>query len=99
MSTPDDVLRAGFVRHVVVVVDGAPLAVPTVYGVDVDARVLHVHGSVTGRGLVRSPGAPVCAPPSPTSTGSSSPRSVPEHGVDHRCAMVHGTPRRSTRPR
>ncbi|ORT60448.1 pyridoxamine 5'-phosphate oxidase family protein [Streptomyces sp. CB03238] len=94
-SDLDDILRAGFVCHLAVVVDGAPLAVPTVYGVDFDARVLYLHGSVASRSLVQSPGAPVCVTVTHVD-GLVLARSVFEHGVNYRCAMVHGTPRRIT---
>ncbi|MEU0663171.1 pyridoxamine 5'-phosphate oxidase family protein [Streptomyces lavendulocolor] len=94
-SDLDDVLRAGFVCHLAVVVDGTPLAVPTVYGVDFDTRVLYLHGSVASRSLVQSPGAQVCVTVTHVD-GLVLARSVFEHGVNYRCAMVLGTPRRVT---
>ncbi|MFJ2746038.1 pyridoxamine 5'-phosphate oxidase family protein [Streptomyces sp. NPDC087440] len=88
----DAVLRAGFVCHLAVVVDGAPMAVPTVYGVDVAARTLYVHGSVAGRSLVRAPDATVCVTVTHVD-GLVLARSVFEHGLNYRSAMVYGTPR------
>lgn len=47
-----DVLRDGMFCHLGVVVDGAPLVLPTAYGVDLDAGddgMLYLHGSVAAR--------------------------------------------------
>ncbi|MCX5201520.1 pyridoxamine 5'-phosphate oxidase family protein [Streptomyces sp. NBC_00237] len=88
----DAVLRAGFVCHLAVVVDGAPLAVPTVYGVDFATRTLYVHGSVASRSLARTPDTTVCVTVTHVD-GLVLSRSVFEHGLNYRSAMVHGTPR------
>ncbi|MFD9791227.1 pyridoxamine 5'-phosphate oxidase family protein [Streptomyces sp. NPDC059070] len=88
----DAVLRAGFVCHLGVVVDGAPMVVPTVYGVDFESRTLYVHGSVASRSLVRSPGQTVCVTVTHVD-GLVLARSVFEHGVNYRSAMVYGVPR------
>ena len=49
--------------HLAVVVDGVPLALPTVFAVDVDGPdeggTLYVHGSVASRSLVQAPGQDV----------------------------------------
>ena len=84
------VLDAGFVCHLGVLVDGWPMVVPTSYGRA--GRVLYVHGSVASRSL-RS--APTAGPACVTVThidGLVLARSVFEHSVNNRCAMVYGTP-------
>ena len=57
------VLARGSCCHLAVVVDGVPLALPTVYGVDVDGPdeggSLYVHGSVASHSLVQGPGQDV----------------------------------------
>ena len=91
----DKVLAAGFLCHLGVVVDGAPMVVPTVYGATGDT--LYLHGSVASRSLAADPGATVCV----TVTHVDSlvlARSVFEHSVNYRCAMVYGTPRVVTDP-
>ncbi|MFD3455279.1 pyridoxamine 5'-phosphate oxidase family protein [Streptomyces sp. NPDC058691] len=93
----DAVLGAGFVCHLAVVVDGTPLAVPTAYGHDAGAGVLYLHGSVASRSLVQAPGAPVCVTVTHVD-GLVLARSVFEHGVNYRSAMVIGVPRRVTDP-
>ncbi|MGV9775375.1 pyridoxamine 5'-phosphate oxidase family protein [Streptosporangium sp. NPDC003464] len=98
-----EVLRAGFVCHLGVVSDGVPMVVPTVYGFDADH--LYVHGSVASRSLTTeepagSPSAPaggsagtVCVTVTHVD-GLVLARSVFEHGVNYRSAMVYGVPRR-----
>ena len=86
----DRVLAAGFLCHLGVVVDGVPMVVPTVYGATGDT--LFLHGSVASRSLAADPEATVCV----TVTHVDSlvlARSVFEHSVNYRCAMVYGTPR------
>jgi uncharacterized protein len=84
------VLDAGLVAHLGVVVDGHPMVVPTVYGHD--REHLFLHGSVASRSLAADPGAEVCV----TITvldGLVLARSVFEHGINYRSAMVYGVPR------
>ncbi|MEU1078568.1 MULTISPECIES: pyridoxamine 5'-phosphate oxidase family protein [unclassified Streptomyces] len=88
----DAILRAGFVCHLGVVVDGTPMAVPTVYGVDFATRTLYVHGSVASRSLVQAPDSTVCVTVTHID-GLVLARSVFEHGVNYRSAMVYGVPR------
>ncbi|MEV4454747.1 pyridoxamine 5'-phosphate oxidase family protein [Microbispora sp. NPDC049633] len=83
-----EVLRAGFVCHLGVVVDGDPMVVPTVYGFD-DAQ-LYVHGSVASRSLTR--GTTICVTITHVD-GLVLARSVFEHGVNYRSAMIYGVPR------
>ncbi|MFH8612255.1 pyridoxamine 5'-phosphate oxidase family protein [Streptomyces sp. NPDC018029] len=89
------ILDAGFVCHLGVVVDGHPMVVPTVYGRD-DTH-LFLHGSVASRSLAADPEAPVCVTVTHVD-GLILARSVFEHGVSYRSAMIHGVPRRVTDP-
>ncbi|WP_427919241.1 pyridoxamine 5'-phosphate oxidase family protein [Streptomyces sp. cg40] len=89
----DAILDAGFVCHLGVVVEGRPVVVPTVYGRD--GRRLYLHGSVASRSLAG--GDPVCVTVTHVD-GLVLARSVFEHGVDYRSAMIHGVPRKVTDP-
>ncbi len=82
------VLNAGFVCHLGVVVDGVPMVVPTVYGFD--SASLYFHGSVASRSLAG--GQTVCVTVTHVD-GLVLARSVFEHGVNYRSAMVYGLPR------
>ena len=91
-----DVLDASLVCHLGVVVDGVPLALPTVFGVDPDGPdeggTLYVHGSVASRSLVQGPGQDV----SVTMTvldGIVLARSGFNHSMNYRSAVVIGRPR------
>ncbi|MGX9884293.1 pyridoxamine 5'-phosphate oxidase family protein [Streptomyces sp. NPDC002276] len=89
----DAILDAGFVCHLGVVIEGRPVVVPTVYGRD--GRRLYLHGSVASRSLAG--GAPVCVTVTHVD-GLVLARSVFEHGVNYRSAMIHGVPRKVTDP-
>lgn len=91
----DAVLAAGFLCHLGVVVDGAPMVVPTVYGVDGDR--IYVHGSSASRSLVQAPDGVVCVTVTHVD-GLVLARSVFEHGVNYRSAMIYGVPRIVTDP-
>jgi nitroimidazol reductase NimA-like FMN-containing flavoprotein (pyridoxamine 5'-phosphate oxidase superfamily) len=86
----DAVLDAGFVCHLGVDVDGWPMVVPTTY-----ARLgahLYVHGSVASRSLRTAKGpTPVCVTVTLVD-GLVLARSVFNHSVNYRCAMVYGLP-------
>ena len=83
------VLDAGFVCHLGVVVDGWPMVVPTTYGRNGDH--LLVHGSAASRSL-RTAKAPTPACVTVTLVdGLVLARSVFNHSVNYRCAMVYGT--------
>ena len=91
-----DVLDASLVCHLGVVVDGVPLALPTVFAVDPDGPdeggTLYVHGSVASRSLVQAPGQDV----SVTMTvldGIVLARSGFNHSMNYRSAVVVGRPR------
>ena len=90
------VLDAGFVCHLGIEVEGAPMVVPTSYGRSGDS--LYLHGSVASRSLraARQP-VPVCV----TVTlidGLVLARSVFNHSINYRCAMVFGIPEVLTEP-
>ncbi|WP_327324988.1 pyridoxamine 5'-phosphate oxidase family protein [Streptomyces sp. NBC_01210] len=89
------ILDAGFMCHFGVVVDGHPMVVPTVYGTD--GRNLYFHGSVASRSLVAAPNTEVCVTVTHVD-GLVLARSVFEHGVNYRSAMIYGTPRLVTDP-
>jgi uncharacterized protein len=91
-----DVLTAGLVCHFGVVVDGSPLVIPTVYGVDPDGPdrdgTLYLHGSVAARSLLAAPETSICV----TVTlidGLVLARSAFHHSMNYRSAMIVGTPR------
>jgi len=83
-----EILRAGFVCHLGVIVDGTPMVVPTVYGFD--ATSLYFHGSVASRSLTGS--TEVCVTVTHVD-GLVIARSVFEHSVNYHSAMIYGVPR------
>src|SRR5690349_13069516 len=89
------ILAAGVICHLGVVVDGYPMVVPTVYGLDGDT--LYLHGSVASRSLVSAPQATVCVTVTHVD-GLVLARSVFEHGVNYRSAVIHGEARTVTDP-
>ena len=91
----EEILRAGVVCHLGVLVDGYPMVVPTVYGLDGDT--VYLHGSVASRSLVSAPEASVCVTVTHVD-GLVLARSVFEHAVNYRSAMIFGTPRPVTGP-
>ena len=84
------VLDAGFVCHLGLVVDGWPMVVPTTYGRSGDHLVLH--GSAASRSLrsAREP-SPVCVTVTVVD-GLVLARSVFNHSVNYRSAMIYGLP-------
>lgn len=88
------VLAAGLVAHLGVIVDGHPMVVPTVYGFD--AERIFLHGSVASRSL-RAPAAEVCVTVTVLDALVLA-RSVFEHGVNYRSAMIYGVPAAVTDP-
>jgi nitroimidazol reductase NimA-like FMN-containing flavoprotein (pyridoxamine 5'-phosphate oxidase superfamily) len=89
-SELEAVLRAGIVCHLGMVVDGAPMVVPTGYGFT--PSTLYLHGSVASRSLVGAPGQTVCVTVTHLD-GLVLARSVFEHAVNYRSAMIYGIPR------
>jgi len=90
-----DILAAGVICHLGVVVDGDPMVLPTVYGLAGDT--LYLHGSVASRSLVRAPQTTICVTVTHVD-GLVLARSVFEHAVNYRSAMIYGTPRLVTDP-
>jgi uncharacterized protein len=87
------VLAAGLVAHLGVVNDGWPMVVPTSYGFD--ESTLYLHGSVASVSLRAD--NPVCVTIT-VADGLVLARSVFEHAVNYRCAMIYGYPRIITDP-
>jgi nitroimidazol reductase NimA-like FMN-containing flavoprotein (pyridoxamine 5'-phosphate oxidase superfamily) len=95
-SDPADlyaVLAAGLVAHLGVVVDGHPMVVPTIYGYDTER--IFLHGSVASRSLGERTEACVTVT---VLDGLILARSVFEHGVNYRSAMIYGVPEPVTDP-
>ena len=85
------VLDAGFVCHLGLATDEGPKVFPTVYGRDGDRLLLH--GSVASRSLRSARDeVPVCVTVTHVD-GVVLARSVFEHSLNYRSAMVFGTPR------
>ncbi|HEX9552507.1 MAG TPA: pyridoxamine 5'-phosphate oxidase family protein, partial [Streptosporangiaceae bacterium] len=82
-----DVLDAGLICHVGVVIDGTPVVLPTGY-----ARIgetLYLHGSSANRSLTAAPGTEICV----TVTlldGLVCARSVFHNSMNYRSAVVYG---------
>jgi nitroimidazol reductase NimA-like FMN-containing flavoprotein (pyridoxamine 5'-phosphate oxidase superfamily) len=88
-----EVLAGSLVCHLGVAMNGYPLVVPTVFGVDPDGPdrggTLYLHGSVAAGSLRRAPGADVCV----TCTivdGLVLARSGFHHSMNYRSAVVIG---------
>jgi len=90
------VLDAGLVGHLGVLLDGAPVVLPTGYGRIDDT--LYLHGS-TGAATLRAAaaGAPVCFTVTHVD-GVVYARSSFHHSMNYRCAVVHGVVRTVTDP-
>jgi uncharacterized protein len=82
------VLRAGFIAHLGLPAADGVMVVPTVYGFDDDH--VYVHGSVASQSLAAD--APVCVTVTIVD-GLVLARSVFEHAVNYRSAVVYGLPR------
>ena len=89
------ILAAGVICHFGVLVNGYPMVVPTVYGLDGDT--LYLHGSVASRSLVSAPQATICVTVTHVD-GLVLARSVFEHAVNYRSAMIYAPPRTVTDP-
>jgi nitroimidazol reductase NimA-like FMN-containing flavoprotein (pyridoxamine 5'-phosphate oxidase superfamily) len=87
------VLEASFIAHLGVILDGVPMVVPTCYGFD--ESTLYLHGSVASRSLEAH--AVACATITVVD-GLVLARSVFEHAVNYRSAMIYGVPRVVTDP-
>ena len=89
----DAVLEAGLVAHLGVITGGSPMVVPTMYGFSADT--LYLHGSVASQSL--NTAGPVCVTITLTD-GLVLARSVFEHTINYRSAMIYGQPRLVTDP-
>jgi nitroimidazol reductase NimA-like FMN-containing flavoprotein (pyridoxamine 5'-phosphate oxidase superfamily) len=88
------VLRAGLVAHFGVLADGAPMVVPTGYGYD--EELLYLHGSVASQSLAGQ--EPLACVTVTVVDGLVLARSVFEHAINYRSAMIYGTPQLVTEP-
>jgi nitroimidazol reductase NimA-like FMN-containing flavoprotein (pyridoxamine 5'-phosphate oxidase superfamily) len=89
----DAVLAAGFIAHLGLPAADGVMVIPTVYGTD--GQTLYLHGSVASQSLAAT--APVCV----TVTlidGLVLARSVFEHAVNYRSAVIYAVPRVVTDP-
>jgi len=85
------VLDAGIIGHLGVVVDGAPVVLPTLYGRDGDT--VYLHGSPGAHSLrLAAAGAPLCLTVTHLD-GVVYARSVFHHSLNYRSAVIHGTAR------
>jgi len=85
-----DVLDAGLICHIGVVIDGAPVVLPTGYGRI--GETLYLHGSSANRSLTAAAGTEICV----TVTlldGLVCARSVFHNSMNYRSAVVYGTAR------
>jgi nitroimidazol reductase NimA-like FMN-containing flavoprotein (pyridoxamine 5'-phosphate oxidase superfamily) len=89
----DAVLAAGFIAHLGLPAAGGVMVVPTVYGFD--SRHLYLHGSVASQSLAAD--APVCVTVTLVD-GLVLARSVFEHAVNYRSAVIYAVPRVVTDP-
>jgi uncharacterized protein len=85
-----DVLDAGLICHLGVVIDGTPVVLPTGYGRI--GETMYLHGSSANRSLGAAAGAEVCV----TVTlldGLVCARSVFHNSMNYRSAVIYGTAR------
>ncbi len=85
-----EVLDAGLICHLGVVIDGTPVVLPTGYGRIGDT--LYLHGSSANRSLLAAAGAEICV----TVTlldGLVCARSVFHNSMNYRSAVIYGTAR------
>jgi uncharacterized protein len=88
------VLEGGLVAHLGVITGGWPMVVPTMYGFTADT--LYLHGSVASQSL-NTAGTPVCVTIT-LADGLVLARSVFEHTINYRSAIIYGQPRLVTDP-
>jgi nitroimidazol reductase NimA-like FMN-containing flavoprotein (pyridoxamine 5'-phosphate oxidase superfamily) len=93
-STPDraalyDILDAGLICHLGVVVNGTPRVVPTCYGRLDDT--LYVHGSTGASSMMTAPSQEICVTVTHLD-GLVLARSLFHHSINYRSAMIYGVP-------
>src|ERR1700722_2652558 len=82
------VLDAGLICHLGVVADGAPVVLPTAYGRSGDT--LYLHGSSANGAFTAARGRQICVTVTHMD-GLVAARSVFNHSVNYRSAVVFGT--------
>jgi uncharacterized protein len=87
------VLDAGLICHLGVIVDGSPVVLPTGYGRDGDT--LYLHGSSANRALQAADGHEICVTVTHLD-GLVCARSVFNHSMNYRSAVIFGTARMVT---
>lgn len=85
-----DVLDAGMICHLGVVLDGTPMVIPTGYGRDGDT--LYVHGSTGAQSLRTAAAGEICVTVTHLD-GIVLARSIFHHSVNYRSAMIYAVPR------
>ncbi|MEV1241982.1 pyridoxamine 5'-phosphate oxidase family protein [Nonomuraea sp. NPDC050022] len=90
-----EVLDAGLICHLGVVVDGHPMVIPTGYGRL--GETLYLHGSTGARSLRASEGTDVCVTVTHLD-GIVLARSIFHHSVNYRSAIIYGRARLLTDP-
>ncbi|MEU5987509.1 pyridoxamine 5'-phosphate oxidase family protein [Spirillospora sp. NPDC047418] len=88
-----DILDAGLVCHLGLIVGGAPRVLPTGYGRLDDT--LYIHGSTGASSLMAGPSQDVCVTVTHLD-GIVLARSVFHHSVNYRSAVIYGTPQSVT---
>jgi uncharacterized protein len=84
------VLDAGLICHLGVIIDGAPVVLPTAYGRQ--GERLYLHGSSANRSILAADGQQVCVTVTHLD-GIVCARAVFSHSMNYRCAVVFGTAR------
>jgi len=88
-----DVLDQALICHLGVIIDGAPVVLPTVYAVDVDGPdpdgTLYLHGSVASRSLTTGQAADICVTVTHVD-GVVLARSGFHHSMNYRSAVILG---------
>lgn len=94
-----EILRDGMFCHLGVVMDGAPVVLPTTYAVDLGPHApdapdgtLYFHGSVAAKNLVAAGEQPVCLTVT-HAEGLVLARSGFHHSANYRSAVIFGQPR------
>ena len=96
-----DVLTAGLICHLGVVIDGAPRVLPTAFAFDPDGPdrdgTLYLHGSVAAASLAAGRQQTICVTVTVVD-GLVLARSAFHHSMNYRSAVVIGDPRLVTTP-
>jgi nitroimidazol reductase NimA-like FMN-containing flavoprotein (pyridoxamine 5'-phosphate oxidase superfamily) len=90
-----EVLDAGMICHLGVIVDRAPTVIPTGYGRIDDT--LFLHGSTGNRALRGAVGSEICVTVTHLD-GIVCARSIFHHSMNYRSAVIYGTPRAVDEP-